>query len=93
MDDPAEDTSRTAAAPRRLRRRTFHKEIPDTLLVPDVEPLQSGPGRSTGARRAAAADCAPGEAAYRRKRLVALLLVLIVALSVPTLIAALLLAG
>ena len=97
MDDPAEDAPRAVAAPRHLRRRAFHKEIPDTLLVPGVEPQSISHGRPAGAKRAAASDLGPGpgpgEASYRRKRMLALISVIIVALSVPTLILALLLAG
>ena len=93
MDDPADDAPPLVAAPRHLRRRAFHEEIPDMLLVPGVEPLPTGPTRATGAKRAAAVDLDAREMAYRRKRLVALICVLIVAISVPALIIALLLAG
>lgn len=93
MDDPADYDSPLVAAPRHLRRRAFHEEIPDALLVPGVEPLPTGPLRTTGAKRAAVVDHDAGELAYRRKRLVALIWVLIVAVSVPALIIALMLAG
>lgn len=93
MDDPADDAPPLVAAPRHLRRRAFHEEVPDTLLVPGANPLPAGPMRSSGAKRAAAVDLDAREAAYRRKRLVALISVLIVAISVPALIIALLLAG
>jgi hypothetical protein len=93
LDNPADDAPPLVAAPRHLRRRTFHEEIPDALLVPGVEPLPTGARRATGAKRAAAGDLDAREMAYRRKRLVALIWVLIVAVSVPALIIALLLAG
>lgn len=93
MEHSADDGPTLVAAPRHLKRRTFHEDIPDELLVPGVEPLPIGLKRSTGAKRAAAADLDAGEAAYRRKRLVALLSVLIVVISVPVLVIALLLAG
>ena len=93
MDDPAYDAPALVAAPRHLRLRAFHEEIPDALLVPGVEPLPTGPPRATGAKRAAAVDLDAREMAYRRKRLVALIWVLIVAVSVPALIIALMLAG
>ncbi|MET1153815.1 hypothetical protein [Arthrobacter sp.] len=93
MENSADNAPRLVAAPRHLRRRAFHGEIPDTLLVPGAEPLPTGPTRATGAKRAAAADLDASQAAYRRKRLVALLSVLVVAISVPALVIALLLAG
>ena len=93
MDDPADDTPPLVAAPRHLRRRAFHEEIPDALLVPGVEPISTGARRATGAKRAAAVDLDAREMVYRRKRLVALIWVMIVAVSVPVLIIALLLAG
>lgn len=93
MDDPADDAPLLVAAPRHLKRRAFHEEVPDTLLVPGVEPLPAVPARETVAKRAASVDLDAREAAYRRKRLVALICVLMVALSVPALMVALLLAG
>lgn len=93
MDYSADDYPPLVAAPRHLRRRALHQEIPDELLVPSAEPLPNGLKRPTGAKRAAAADLDASGAAYRRKRLVALLSVLVVAISVPALVIALLLAG
>jgi hypothetical protein len=49
--------------------------------------------RSTSAKRAAGVDLDAKEAAYRHKRLTALLLVIAVALSIPALVATLILAG
>lgn len=93
MDDPADDAPRPVAAPRHLRRRAFHKEIPDTLLVPDVEPLPSAHRSAAPAKRAAELDPDDAEVAYRRKRLTALVAVILVAVTVPALIIALLLLG
>ena len=44
------------AAPRHLRRRAFHEEIPDTLLVPDAEPLPWDQRSAASAKRAAALE-------------------------------------
>lgn len=93
MDDPADDTPRLVAAPRHLRRRAFHAEIPDTLLVPGVEPIPSEHRSAASAKRAAALEPGDEGLAYRRKRLAALIAVILVALSVPALIIALLLLG
>lgn len=93
MDNSADDAPRLVAAPRHLRRRMLQKEIPDELLVPGVEPFPGGPRRTTSAKRAAAAGLDAREVAYRRKRLVALVSVIIVVISVPALVIALLLAG
>jgi hypothetical protein len=84
-----DDTPPLVAAPRHLRRRPFHREIPDTLLVPlSVVQERVSPIKETAQP---AADSL--ELAYRRKRLVALVSVVIVALSIPALIVALVLAG
>ena len=93
MGDPDDDAPRLVAAPRHLRRRALREEIPDTLLVPGVEPVPYAPRNAASAKRAAELDPDDGEVAYRRKRMLALISVIIVALSVPTLILALLLAG
>ena len=93
MDDPAGGVPRLVAAPRHLRRRTFHEEIPDTLLVPDVEPAPLVPRSAAPAKRAAELNPDDGEVAYRRKRLAALVAVIFVAVSVPALVIALLLLG
>ncbi|KUM41140.1 hypothetical protein [Arthrobacter sp. EPSL27] len=93
MDNSADDAPRLVAAPRHLRRRMFHEEIPDELLVPGVEPFPSSALHGRGAKRAAAASLDAREVAYRRKRLVALVSVLVVVISVPALVIALLVAG
>lgn len=96
MDNSADDAPRLVAAPRHLRRRILHEEIPDELLVPGVEPFPAAPQRTSGtaqAKRAADLDPHDDEIAYRRKRLAALVAVVVVCVSVPALIAALLLLG
>lgn len=95
MEHSTVGTPPLVAAPRHLRRRRFATDIPDLLLAPGAEPCPE-PAPSTepspSVKRAAVA-APPAAAAYRRKRLVAFLLVLAVAVSVPVLIAALILAG
>lgn len=93
MDDPADDAPRLVAAPRHLRRRPFHAEIPDTLLVPGVEPIRSEHRSADSAKRAAALEPDDEVLAYRRKRLIALIAVILVALSVPALVIALIFLG
>ena len=117
MDNPADGAPPLVAAPRHLRRRRLHGEIPDALLVPGAEPFPLSGERpatdevpATGerpatdespatdevpatAKRAAELDIDDDEAAYGRKRLVALLAVIFVAASVPALILVLLLLG
>jgi hypothetical protein len=88
-----DDAPPLVAAPRHLRRRPYHAEIPDELLVPGVVPSTFVTPRPASAKRAADADLDPREAAYRRKRRVALISAVFVAISVPTLVIALLLAG
>lgn len=93
MENSADDAPRLVAAPRHLRRRILHEEIPDELLVPGVEPMPGGLRRTTSAKRTAAAGLDARDVVYRRKRLVALISVLIVVISVPALVIALLLVG
>ncbi|WP_427130813.1 hypothetical protein [Pseudarthrobacter sp. S9] len=93
MEHSADGTPPLVAAPRHLRRRAFHTEIPDTLLVPGAEPAPLTPERTASAKRAADPDLDDEETAYRRKRLAALVTVLVVAVSVPALVIALLLLG
>ena len=93
MDDLADDAPRLVAAPRHLRRRAFHEEIPDTLLVPGVKPIPLAPRSVASAKRAAELEPDDEEVAYRRKRLAALVAVILVAVSVPALVIALLLLG
>jgi hypothetical protein len=97
LENPVNEAPALVAAPRHLRRRAFHEEIPDTLLVPDVQPFaltraEASPAKRTRPspdKRTAARDLDSRESAYRRKRLVALLVVIAVSLSIPILIIAL----
>lgn len=107
MENPADGAPPLVAAPRHLRRRRLHEDIPDTLLVPDVPPLplsavrasrepntqQQASERPGPAKRAANLDLDDAEVAYRRKRMAALIAVIFVAVSVPALVIALLLLG
>jgi hypothetical protein len=98
LEQSADATPPLVAAPRHLRRRRLHEEIPDALLVPGAEPLPLEPARTASertapAKRAAELDPDDEEATYRRKRLVALVTVLCVFISVPALVMALLLLG
>lgn len=59
MDQSPDVSPLLVAAPRHLRRRRLHREIPDTLLVPDagplpLEPERTAPGRTVPGKRAAA---------------------------------------
>jgi hypothetical protein len=97
LEMPADGTPPLVAAPRHLRRRRLHEEIPDSLLVPGAE-LFSAPGvpdsrssRGKPARTPRKRSGNPYE--DRRKRTVALAAVLAVALTVPALILALILFG
>lgn len=93
MENSADDAPRLVAAPRHLRRRILHEEIPDELLVPGVEPFPMAQRSTAPAKRAAELDPDDEEISYRRKRLTALVAVIVVCISVPALIAALLLLG
>lgn len=78
-------------APRHLRRRFLHEEIADELLVPGTEPLPFP--ASPASRKAIDRPTKPARSSYARKRLVALALVVVVSLTIPALILALVLAG
>lgn len=93
MDDHADDAPPLVAAPRHLRRRVFHEEIPDTLLVPGVDPLAIVPGDTAPPKRRVAKVPDSRESNLRRKRLIALIVVIAVSVSIPALVLALLLAG
>lgn len=98
MEQSADATPPLVAAPRHLHRRPLHGDIPDALLVPGAEPLPPEPDRTASARkvpaaRAARPDRDDKEAAYGRKRLIALVAVVAVLISVPALVVALLLLG
>ena len=89
MEGDAEQTPPLAAAPRHLRRRRFRADVPDPLLVPDVEPYPWSAARK-GRRH-------PGTvsvrlSSYGRKRAAALSLMIIVSLTIPALLLLLILA-
>ncbi|WP_211878086.1 hypothetical protein [Pseudarthrobacter albicanus] len=93
MEDPAYGAPPLVAAPRHLRRRRHHEDIPDSLLVPGARPLPRAPERPATAKRAAEPDMDDEEVTYSRKRLTALVAVTLVAVAVPALVIALLLLG
>jgi hypothetical protein len=99
VGNPIDGAPPLVAAPRHLRRRRLHAEIPDALLVPDAEPFPLSierpvsDERPAAAKRAAELDVDDEEVAYRRKRLAAMLAVIFVTVSVPVLILVLLLLG
>ncbi|MDD1477248.1 hypothetical protein [Arthrobacter sp. H16F315] len=89
--DESQDTPLLVAAPRHLHRRYFHEEIADELLVPGTKPMAlpaSPPSKKANSR-----SPKPLQSRHQRKRFVALILVVLVALSIPSLVLALVLAG
>ncbi|MHA7221495.1 hypothetical protein ACX80S_04100 [Arthrobacter sp. RHLT1-20] len=88
----SKDTPPLVAAPRHLRKRILHAEIPDNLLVPGAEPLPLEEIQKRRAKRQAGSYSARVQA-YGRKRTVALIAVIIVSISIPALVLALILAG
>ncbi|MEC5178754.1 hypothetical protein RCH07_000077 [Arthrobacter sp. CG_A4] len=90
MVDESPNTSQLVAAPRHLRKRILHGEIPDTLLVPGVDPLPLETVQSHGAKRPVGIVSARVQT-YGRKRAVALLAVIFVSISILALVIALLL--
>ncbi|WP_426978417.1 hypothetical protein ACQCSU_04110 [Pseudarthrobacter sp. O4] len=99
MENPAYGAPPLVAAPRHLRRRRLHGDIPDWLLVPGARPLPRAPKRPPAAerpataKRAAELDMDDAEVTYSRKRLTALVAVIVVVIAVPALVIALLLLG
>lgn len=92
MEHFPDDAPPLVAAPRHLRRKRLRADIPDQLLVPGAEPLPWG--RTADApTKPQAQNNEARRTAYQRKRLVALGAVIVVALSIPALVAALLLVG
>lgn len=89
--DETPDSPPLAAAPRHLRRRYFREEIPDTFLVPGAEPVALS--ATPPSRKADSGLPKQPRSKYQRKRLVALVIVVVVTLSIPALILALVLAG
>ncbi len=102
MENASDGAPPPAAAPRHLRRRRLREDIPDTLLVPGAEPLvdRSAPASATERkaenRPAAPVAARPGArstASYRRKRRVALMILIAVSITIPLLILALILSA
>ncbi|MDQ0820533.1 hypothetical protein QFZ79_002825 [Arthrobacter sp. V4I6] len=95
MDHTPDGSPPLVAAPRHLRRRRLHGEIPDALLVPGVEPVPLEPPAAADtpatATKGTESQRSARELLHHRKRLVALLAVLIVAISLTALVLALLL--
>lgn len=83
MERDAEQTPPLVAAPRHLRRRRFRADIPDRLLVPDAKPFPVARARKP-ARQAGLASV--GLRSYGRKRVAALLAVVVVSLTIPVLL-------
>lgn len=92
LENPPDGAPPLVAAPRHLRRRRLHGEIPDALLVPGAQ-LFDFPARA--ARTASPAAAKPGRpesvASHRRKRLVAVSIVALVSVCLPLLLLLLLL--
>ncbi|WP_457962724.1 hypothetical protein M1E17_14570 [Arthrobacter sp. D1-29] len=90
--EESEDTPQLIAAPRHLRRRVFHPEIPDNLLVSGLDPLPQQAPRALQPERQGGVASARVRA-FGRKRAVALLVVIFVTISIPVLVLALIFAG
>ena len=108
MEHSADGAPPLVAAPRHLRRRRLHEEIPDTLLVPGAEPLPLPRPRQRVHRRPEhrrTGSTSRGQAGRRTDATdeehglpaanawLALLAVLFVVVSVPAIVLALLLLG
>ena len=89
MKEP-KDAPPMVAAPRHLRRRILHSEVPDTLLVPGADPL---PLESAHVAKPQSGIVSSRVQAYGRKRAVALLAVIIVSVSILALLLTLILTG
>lgn len=90
--DESIDTPPLAAAPRHLRKRMFHAELPDTVLVAGVDPFPLGAVRGNEAEPLAGAVRGRDQT-QRRKRTVALAAVILVSISIIALTIALILGG
>jgi hypothetical protein len=99
--DHSSDSPPLIPTPRHLRKRVFRGEIPDSLLVPGgigPRPDRAASNPNLASRRTRAERKVftgqPREATqYATKRRIALTFVVLVALAVPVLIAALIVAG
>lgn len=94
MDHRPDGSPPLVAAPRHLRRRRFHGDIPDALLVEGGAPVTLKPLESEAPPAAAEGHAESRqlgrELLRRRKRFVALLAVLVVVVCLPVLVLALL---
>ncbi|HSO92727.1 MAG TPA: hypothetical protein VLR70_16460 [Arthrobacter sp.] len=90
--DESIDTPPLVAAPRHLRKRLFHAEVPDTLLVPGVDPFPLGAVRGNEAKPSVGTGQGRDQT-QGRKRTVALVAVIFVSISIIALTIALILAG
>jgi hypothetical protein len=90
--DEMKDGRPLVATPRHLKRRMFHQDIPDTLLVRVEDPFPWQPTPARVANRQAT-GVPSSFRAFGRKRAVALLVVILVSLTIPSLLLALILAG
>jgi hypothetical protein len=79
------------AAPRHLRRRRLHGEIPDSLLVPGAEPipLEAAPAAASPYGQEPSNARSHAAVSAKRKRTAALIVVILVSLSIPALVLAL----
>ena len=99
LEHAPDGTPPLVAAPRHLRRRRMHTEIPDALLVPGAEPIPRKvrpPADAAGqvrydAQQDKESQQLARDVLNRRKRRVALLAVIFVAITVPAIVLALLL--
>jgi hypothetical protein len=93
LENSADTAPPLAAAPRHLRRRRLHGEIPDALLVPEVQPfvIPSAAVSEASPPSAAKSRSAEGITAHRRKRRIAVSFVVLVSISIPCLVLLLLL--
>ncbi len=90
--DESKDNRPLIAAPRHLKKRLFHSEVPDTLLVRVADPFPLEAATTRGAKRQSKTPSSRVRA-FGRKRAVALLVVIIVSVTIPALLWALILAG
>jgi hypothetical protein len=93
LENPADGAPPLVAAPRHLRRRRLHREIPDALLVPGAQPYAIPLPAASTAFPSAAAKPRTSEsiASHRRKRRVAGSIVVLVSVSLTCLLLLLLL--
>ncbi|MDQ0633543.1 hypothetical protein QFZ40_001452 [Arthrobacter pascens] len=95
MENTPDGESPLVPAPRHLRRRRLGRDTHGFFPVSVTQPVPLLPPaeRPAPAKRSAQLDSDHEELIYRRKRFVALLVVILVAISVPALIIALVFLG